>query len=109
VFGADDRRTSMPAYWVNTYRSVRDPSKQAAYAALAGDVMAEHGGRFLARGTAAQAFEAGVVDRTVVIEFPDVAAAIAAYESPGYQEALRVLDGGAERDIRIVDGVTPST
>ena len=99
----------MPAYWVNTYRSVSDPEKQAAYAALAGEVMAEHGGRFLARGTAVHAFESGLVERTVVIEFPDVAAALAAHESDGYQEALRVLGEGAERDLRIVDGVAQST
>jgi uncharacterized protein (DUF1330 family) len=97
----------VPAYWVNTYRSVSDPDKQAAYAELAGKVMAEHGGRFLARGTAAHAFESGVVGRTIVIVFPDVATALAAYESEGYQEALRVLGDGAERDLRIVDGVTP--
>jgi uncharacterized protein (DUF1330 family) len=97
----------VPAYWVNTYRSVSDPERQAAYAELAGKVMAEHGGRFMARGTAAHAFESGVADRTVVIEFPDVATALAAYESEGYQEALRVLGDAAERDLRIVDGVTP--
>ncbi len=96
----------MPAYWVNTYRSVSDPAKQAAYAEVAGEVMARHGGRFLARGTAARAYESGLEERTVVIEFPDVAAAIAAYESAGYQEALAVLGDGAVRDIRIVDGHT---
>ena len=31
--------------------------------------------------------------------------AIAAYESPAYQEALRVPGDGAERDIRIIDGL----
>lgn len=95
----------MTAYWVNTYRSVSDPSKVAAYADLAGEVMHEFGGCFLARGTAARGFEQGAEERTVVIAFPDVETAVAAYESPGYQEALRVLDGGAERDIRIVEGV----
>ena len=34
-----------------------------------------------------------------------VEAAVAAYRSPAYQEALRVLDHGARREIRIVDGV----
>lgn len=97
----------MTAYWVNTYRSVSDPGKVAAYADLAGAVMHEFGGRFLARGTAVRAFEEGVAERTIVIEFPDVDAAIAAYESPGYQEALRVLGDGAVRDIRIVEAVQP--
>ena len=32
--------------------------------------------------------------------------AIAAHDSPGYQEALRALGDGAERDLRIVEGVS---
>lgn len=94
----------MPAYWVNTFREVRDLDKLAAYAALAGDVMTAHGGRFLARGTAAAAFEEGALERTVVIEFPSVEAAVAAYESADYQAALEALGDGAVRDIRIVPG-----
>lgn len=95
----------MPAYWVNTFRSVSDPAKLAAYAELAGGVMVEFGGRFLARGTAEHAFELGVLERTVVIEFPSVEQAVAAYESSQYQAALDALGDGAERDIRIVPGV----
>ena len=93
------------AYWVNTFRSVSDPDKLAAYAELAGPVMREFGGRFLARGRPARVFEAGVMERTVVIEFDSVEQAVAAYESPAYQSALRVLGDGAERDLRIVEAV----
>lgn len=93
------------AYWVNTFRSVSDPDKLEAYVALAGSVMVDHGGRFLARGLPARAFELGAVERTVIIEFPSVEAAVAAYESDRYQAALRALDGGAERDIRIIEAV----
>ena len=31
--------------------------------------------------------------------------AIAAYNSPGYQEALKALGDGAVRDIRIIEGL----
>jgi hypothetical protein len=34
-----------------------------------------------------------------------VAAALAAHDSPGYQAALKALGHGAERDMRIVEGV----
>lgn len=94
------------AYWINTFRSVSDPDKLAAYVELAGPVMHEFGGRFLARGMPAAAFEAGVVERTVVIEYESVERAVAAYESPAYQAALRALDGGAERDIRIIEAAS---
>jgi uncharacterized protein (DUF1330 family) len=40
-----------------------------------------------------------------VIEFPSVEAAIATYEGAEYQAALAALGDGAERDIRIVEGV----
>jgi uncharacterized protein (DUF1330 family) len=63
------------------------------------------GGRFLARGTPARVFESGVLERTIVIEFDSVETAVATYESPAYQEALRVLGDGAERDIRIIEAL----
>ena len=50
-------------------------------------------------------YEAGLQQRTVMIEFDSVAQAQAAHDSPAYQEALAVLAGGAERDIRILEGV----
>jgi uncharacterized protein (DUF1330 family) len=93
----------MTAYWINTFRSVSDPEKLAAYVALAGPVMGEFGGRFLARGKPARAFESGLLQRTVLIEFPSVERAVAAYESAGYQRALEALGDGAERDIRIIE------
>jgi uncharacterized protein (DUF1330 family) len=40
-----------------------------------------------------------------VIEFPSVAAAVATHDGPGYQAALKALAGGADREIRIVEGL----
>jgi len=93
------------AYWVTSYRKINDPDKLAAYAKLAGPSIAPFGGKYLARGTAAAAFEAGQVDRIVISEFPSVEQAIAAHDGPGYQEALKALDDGAVRDVRIVEGL----
>jgi uncharacterized protein (DUF1330 family) len=91
-------------YWVTVYRSISDPQKLAAYAQLAPKATAPFGGRYLARGTAAAAFEAGQKERIVIGEFPSVEQAIAAYHSPAYKEALNALGDGAVRDIRIVEG-----
>ena len=93
------------AYWVATYRSISDPDALAGYAKLAGPAIQAAGGRFLARGTAAKAYEAGVLQRVVIIEFDSVDKATAAHDSPGYQEALKVLGKAADRDLRIVEGV----
>jgi len=93
------------AYWVSSYRSISNPEAVAAYAKLAGPALAAAGGKFLARGVAAQAYEAGIKERIVVIEFPSVAAAIAAHDSSAYQAALKVFNNAGERDFRIVEGV----
>ena len=94
------------AYWINTFRSVSDPDRLAAYIELAGPAMRQAGGHFLARGQPARVFESGVMERTVVIEFESVEHAVAAYESPAYQAALRALGDGAERDLRIIEAVS---
>jgi uncharacterized protein (DUF1330 family) len=92
------------AYWVGVYRAVKDPAKLAAYAKLAGPAITASGGRFLARGEPAKVYELGLKQRTVLIEFESVAQAVAAHDSPAYQEALAVLGNSAERDIRIIEG-----
>ena len=97
--------TMAKAYWVATYRSISNPEALAAYAKLAGPAIQAAGGRFLARGTAAKAYEAGVVQRVVIVEFDSVAKATAAHDSTAYQEALKALGRGADRDMRIVEGV----
>lgn len=95
----------MTAYWISTYLDVTDPDKMAAYAALAGPAIAEAGGTFLARSEAALAYEAGRLERSVVIAFDSVEAARACHDSPAYQEALAALGDGAVRDLRVVPGV----
>ena len=92
-------------YWVTIYRKISDPQKLAAYAELAPKATAPFGCKYLARGTAANAYEAGLKDRIVISEFPSVEQARAAYESDGYKTALAALGNGAERDVRIVEGL----
>lgn len=93
------------AYWISTYRAVSDADKLAAYAKLAGPAITAGGGRFLARGEPAKVYERGLKQRTVLIEFDSVEQAVATHDSAGYQAALAALDGGADREIRIIEGV----
>jgi uncharacterized protein (DUF1330 family) len=92
------------AYWVGCYRSISNPNALAEYAKIAGPAIAAAGGKFLVRGVPAKTYEAGLEQRTVVIEFDSVAAAVAAHDSEAYQAALKALGNGAERDIRILEG-----
>jgi uncharacterized protein (DUF1330 family) len=93
------------AYWVVCYHSIKNPDALAAYAKLAGPAIQAAGGKFLVRGTPAKTYEGGLNQRTVVTEFESLAQAIAAHDSPGYQEALKVLGNSVERDMRIVEGL----
>ena len=95
----------MPAYWINTFTEIRDESRLRAYVELAGPAMLAGGGRFLARGNPTYVLENATALRTTLIEFPDAATALAAYESPRYQEALAVLGDAADREIRIIEGI----
>jgi uncharacterized protein (DUF1330 family) len=95
------------AYWIAFYRSIKNPDALAAYAKLAGPAIQAAGGRFLARGGTVKTYEAGLNQRVVVIEFESVENAVAAHDSPAYQEALKALGKDAvERDMRIVEGVS---
>lgn len=95
----------MSAYWISIYNEILDPEKQAAYAAIAGPVLTEAGGTYLARDQSAHTWEDAGEGRVVIIRFDSVEQARAAHDSPAYQEALAVLDGGVRREVRIVPGV----
>jgi len=93
------------AYWITTYRNISNPDALAAYAKLAGPAIEAGGGRIVVRGMPSKVYEAGLNQRTVVIEFDSVARATAAHDSDGYKAALKALRNAAERDIRIVEGI----
>jgi uncharacterized protein (DUF1330 family) len=93
------------AYWIAVYRSISKPDAVAEYAKLAGPAIAAAGGRFLARGLPAKVYENGVKERTVLIEFDSVDKALAAHDSAAYQAALKALGNGADREIRIMEGL----
>ena len=94
------------AYWIATYFSISNADALAEYAKLAGPAITAGGGRFLARGNAARAFENGVRERVVLIEFDSVEKATAAHDSAGYQAALKELGNAVQRDLRIVEGLS---
>lgn len=93
------------AYWITVYRAVTDPDKLAAYAKLAAPATKPFGAHYLARGTAQMAYEHGQKERVVITEFPSLEQAIAAHDSPGYQEAVRALGDGAIRDVRMIEAL----
>ena len=84
-------------------KSISDEEKLAKYAALAGPAIKGAGGKFLARGIPVMTKESGEKTRTVVLEWESLEHAENGYNSEGYQEALRALDGAAIREFRYVE------
>lgn len=91
---------------VVAYRKTADAETMQAYADLGLPALTAGGGRFIIRapGHTVDTREAGLNERTVVIEFPSKEQALAAYDSEAYQAALALLAGKVERDVRFVEG-----
>lgn len=90
-------------YWVG-HVSVDDPQAYQAYRTANAAAFAKYGARFLVRGGAMEVVEGDLRPRTIVIEFPSLAAARACYLSPEYQHALALRTPVSEADICIVEG-----
>ncbi|MCA8884730.1 MAG: DUF1330 domain-containing protein [Rhodobacteraceae bacterium] len=94
----------MSALWI-AHVTVTDEEAYCRYAALASGAIAAHGGVFLARGGRYRQMEGNDRARNVVARFPSLDAAVACYNSEGYQTALRHAKGAAERDLVIVEEI----
>ncbi len=90
-------------YWV-AHVDVDDPQVYETYKAANAAPFAEYGARFLVRGGPRETREGQARARTVVIEFPSYAAALACYVSPGYQAARALRDPVSTGDLVIVEG-----
>ncbi|MDJ1007104.1 MAG: DUF1330 domain-containing protein [Paracoccaceae bacterium] len=92
----------MTALWIANVE-ITDADEYAKYVPIAGEVIAEHGGVFLARGGAYVQLEGRDRPRNVVARFPSVEAAVACYNSEKYQSAVVHAKAGSKRDIVIVE------
>ncbi|HEX6022938.1 MAG TPA: DUF1330 domain-containing protein [Solirubrobacter sp.] len=95
----------MPAYVIAEI-DVHDPEQYSQYVAAVPETLAAAGGRFTARGGELAVLEGDwTPPRLVILEFDDLAAAKAWYESPSYQEVKRLREGAATLRIVAVQGV----
>ena len=92
-------------YFVSAHRSEADPEKRAAYLKLAGPAIKKYNGKILASTNKIKVFEDGKVEQTVLIEFESFEKAVECIDSKEYQDALLALDGGANRDCRVFEGL----
>jgi uncharacterized protein (DUF1330 family) len=90
-------------YWVALIE-MNDPELYPTYREAATAALAAYGGRFLVRAGAATVREGSLKPRVVVVEFANMADAVACYESPAYQQAKAIREAAAVSDIVIVEG-----
>ncbi len=92
----------MGALWI-AHVTVTDDEAYMKYAAIATDAIAEHGGKFIARGGRFIQLEGRERPRNVVARFASVEDAEACYNSTRYQEALAFAKGASERELMIIE------
>ncbi|MBR0937189.1 DUF1330 domain-containing protein [Bradyrhizobium jicamae] len=98
----------MPAYVISEVE-MRDAEAFEAYRALAARTIAQYGGRYIARGGAAEVVEGGPPPKAIVIvEFPTMTILREWYASPEYAEALKLRASALERRLLFVEGVPPA-
>lgn len=108
---AEPREAAVKGYWVAQVR-VHDRTGYAAYRAAAAAPIAAAGGRLLVLGGAPELVAGQMapgtmpeaVPETVIVEFPDLAAARACYHGAAYQATLALRDAAAAVSLAIVAG-----
>ena len=95
----------MPAYII-VETDITDPEQYEQYKAASPGAVAAGGGRFVVRGGELAVLEGDWhPSRLVVLEFPDLAAAKAFYESEEYERAKELRAGAARLNMVAVQGV----
>ena len=95
----------MKAYWIATYKDLKNSENIKKYAEKATPVIKKYNGKILARGGKIETIEGDPSPRTVLIEFLSMKEALQCYRSEEYQEAMKIGKGEFNRHIQIVEGI----
>jgi len=90
-------------YWI-AHATVHDPETYNIYRQANAEPLAKFGGKFLVRGGDQKSPEGAWSPRTVIIEFPSYADALACYASEEYQAAKAIRESVSEANMAIVEG-----
>lgn len=95
----------MPKGYVVAAIRVHDKDGYERFRVAAGEAIAAHGGRVLARDPRPERREGKLDGSAVVIEFDSLEAARRFYESPEYTAARKLREAAAETDLLLVEGI----
>ena len=90
-------------YWIAN-NTVHDAEAYEKYKAANAAPFAKYGARFLVRAGAQESPEGPAHPRSVVLEFPSYADALACYNDPDYQAAKAMRASVADGTLIIVEG-----
>lgn len=94
----------MAAYFISFRDTMKDAAAYAAYLQKAGPTLGSREARLLVANGALTPLEGTCPDGVVIIEFPDVQAARAWYDSPEYQAVIGERLAATEGRAVIVEG-----
>jgi uncharacterized protein (DUF1330 family) len=95
----------MPAYFVMIREKTTDAASLAEYGPRASLAAQNHPLKPLAIYGALDQLEGEVIEGAVILEFPDMTAARAWYDSPAYQAAVKFRHAGSTSKAFFIDGV----
>lgn len=90
-------------YWIGRV-DVKDEERYKSYIAGNGPIFKKFGARFVVRGGKFECKDGVARSRNVVIEFRDYATALACYESPEYQQNMKLRQTSTVADIIVIEG-----
>ncbi len=91
-------------YWVARV-TVTNEDDYPEYLKAGAPVYEKYGAKFIVRGGRCEDLEGLNRQRNVIVEFKDFDTALAAYNSPEYQQAKALRNANAESDVIVVEGV----
>ncbi len=95
----------MSAYFIFTRERMRDPAAFEDYRALSRPALAGHPIKPLAVYGKCETLEGAPIDGAVILEFPDIAAAEAWYNSPAYTQARKERFRAGDYRAFLIEGV----
>jgi uncharacterized protein (DUF1330 family) len=95
----------MSAYFVMIRETTIDAAALAEYGPRASLAAQHHPLKPLAVYGALDQLEGDAIEGAVIIEFPDMAAARAWYDSPAYQAAVKFRHAGSKSKAFLIEGV----
>ena len=94
----------MPGYWVVRGSEIKDAAALQEYAALWPPIAARYGAEIIAGKGEIDTREGPHHSRQLLVRFDSYALAVACYDDPEYQAAMKLVQRAYDRELSILEG-----